>query len=72
MRSQVRFGFHNLRHSLASFLLAQGEHPTVVQTMLRHASLPMTMHYAHMDAERIAAQGKMLERMVSSTEAAVQ
>jgi hypothetical protein len=36
-----RFGFHNLRHSLASFLIRIKTDPKTVQTLLdRHASEP--------------------------------
>jgi integrase len=38
----VRFGFHNLRHSLASFLVGQGTDPKTVQTLLRHADVTTT------------------------------
>src|SRR4029077_8514139 len=32
-----RFGFHNLRHSLASFLIRIRTDPKTVQTLLRHS-----------------------------------
>lgn len=41
-----RFGFHTFRHSLASFLMAEGENPAVIQAILRHARLDMTMYYS--------------------------
>ena len=31
----TRFGFHNFRHSLATFLLMEGQDPDVVRQMLR-------------------------------------
>ena len=31
-----RFGFHVFRHSLCSFLMAEGENPAVIQATLRH------------------------------------
>jgi site-specific recombinase XerD len=40
---KTRFGFHTLRHSLASFLANQGENPTVVQKTLRHANVSATL-----------------------------
>ena len=33
----VRFGFPNLRHSLASFLIRMRTDPKTVQTLLRHS-----------------------------------
>lgn len=43
-----RFGFHNLgRHSLASFLMDEQENPAVVQAILRHSKIDMTLYYAH-------------------------
>jgi len=39
-----RFGFHNLRHSLASFLVRSKTDPKTVQTLLRHSDVKMTLH----------------------------
>jgi integrase len=38
---KVQFGMHNLRHSLATYLIAVGRDAKAVQTILRHAN-PMT------------------------------
>lgn len=35
--------FHDLRHSCASLLVAQGEHPRTVMHVLRHANIQMSM-----------------------------
>ena len=43
----TRFGFHNLRHGLATWLAEQGTDPVVIQRMLRHSTVDMTMHYVH-------------------------
>ena len=43
----TRFGFHSLRHGLATWLAEQGTDPVVIQRMLRHSSKDMTMHYVH-------------------------
>ena len=40
---QRRFGFHNLRHSLASFLVSVGTNPKVVQGLLRHSDVHTTL-----------------------------
>jgi site-specific recombinase XerD len=44
----VRFGFHNLRHSLASFLVRNGTDVKAAQKMLRHSDVSTTLGiYAH-------------------------
>jgi site-specific recombinase XerD len=55
---KTRFGFHTLRHSLASFLVSQGENPTVVQKTLRHSNVTTTLGlYSHVAGDdRLAAQ----------------
>lgn len=41
--------FHDLRHTYASLLIAQGEHPKYIQTQLGHSSIKMTMDiYGHL------------------------
>lgn len=61
----TRFGFHSFRHSLASFLMANGENPKVVQTILRHSKMDMTLYYTHSQKnEMIGAQGSVLERLL--------
>jgi integrase len=43
-----RICFHDLRHTAATILLAQGVHPKVVQEMLGHSTITMTMDiYSH-------------------------
>ena len=37
--------------------------------MLRHSHIDTTLIYAHMDSERIGAEGRMLERMLPKTRA---
>ena len=40
--------FHDLRHTAASLLLEQGEHPKVVQEMLGHSQVGVTLDlYSH-------------------------
>lgn len=54
MRLRVRAGvrplpFHALRHSFATFMLEAGVHPRVVQDMLGHANIDVTMRtYSHL------------------------
>ena len=51
-----RFGFHNLRHGLATWLAEQGTDPAIIQRMLRHSSKEMTMHYIHAKAREAQEQ----------------
>jgi integrase len=64
---KVRFGFHNLRHSLASFLVRKGTDVKTVQKMLRHSDVATTLGiYAHsMSEDRLAAQDDMLAAMMT-------
>jgi hypothetical protein len=64
---KVRFGFHNLRHSLASFRVRKGTDVKTVQQMLRHSDVATTLGiYAHrMSEDRLAAQDDMLAAMMT-------
>jgi integrase len=57
-----RFGWHNLRHSLATFLATKVD-IKMAQTILRHKKLSTTAEiYAHaVQQNQIAAQGQYLE-----------
>lgn len=57
-----RFGFHNSRHSLASFLVRIKTDPKTVQTLLRHSDVKFTLqYYTHsVSDDRMAAAGRML------------
>lgn len=43
----IRCGWHNLRHSLATFFDSQAVPVQVVQKMLRQKNVEMTLHYIH-------------------------
>jgi integrase len=44
-----RIRFHDLRHTCASLLIAQGENPKYIQRQLRHASIQITFdRYGHL------------------------
>ena len=68
---KVRFGFHSLRHSLASFLVRKGTDVKTVQKMLRHSDVTHhTWIYAHsMSEDRLAAQDDMLAAMMTPSNA---
>jgi integrase len=63
-----RFGFHNFRHSLASYLVRSRTDPKTVQALLRHSGVKTTLHlYAHSVSEdRMLAQGSVLEGILGS------
>jgi len=43
------FTFHAFRHTFATALFAQGEHPKKVQSLLGHSSITQTMDtYSHL------------------------
>src|SRR5207248_5466976 len=68
-----RFGFHNIRHSLASYLVRTKTDPKTVQALLRHSDVKTTLQlYSHSISEdRMAAQGQMLEAILKSSSTAV-
>lgn len=62
-----RFGFHTFRHSLTSWLMANGENPQIVRAMLRWTNLNMLAHYTHgFKADKLEAQGTVLKKLVRS------
>jgi integrase len=57
-----RFGWHNLRHSLGTFLAANEVNLSVIQSMLRHAKPGTTALYTHrVNSAQMAAQEKFLD-----------
>jgi integrase len=62
-----RFGFHTLRHSLTSWLIANGGNSQIVRAMLRWTNFNMLAHYAHgFKSDKLEAQGAVLGRLVKS------
>ena len=62
-----RFGFHNLRHSLASYLVTQTKTDVkTVQSMLRHADIGTTLDiYTHaINKNKLVAQNQVMEAMM--------
>jgi integrase len=62
-----RFGFHHLRHSLASFLIRIRTDPKTMQTLVRHSGVKLTLQfYTHaVSRDRMVAAGKMLTAILS-------
>jgi integrase len=56
-----RFGFHNFRHSLATFLISKGKDVKTIQGLLRHAkaSTTLNLYSQAIDASKLAAQKDM-------------
>ena len=60
-----RIRFHDLRHTYASLLIAQGAHPKYIQVQLGHASIQTTLdRYGHLMPDAHAAEARKLDRLV--------
>jgi integrase len=61
-----RFGFHNLRHSLATFLISKENDTKTVQGLLRHANVSTTLGlYAQsVNSSMVEAQESMLKAIL--------
>jgi integrase len=68
-----RFGFHNLRHSLATFLLNKESDTKTVQGLLRHANVSTTLGlYAQsVNSSMVEAQESMLKAILRNGSNAV-
>ena len=66
-----RFGFHNFRHGLASWLVNQGTDVKTVQGLLRHSNVKTTLGlYAHsVNQSMLAAQEAVMLAMKSASKA---
>ena len=62
--------FHPLRHTFASWAVMRGVTLKELQELLGHASLAMTMRYAHLAPERLRSAVTRLEGLTSSTQPA--
>ena len=56
-----RMRFHNLRHTYASLLIAQGQHPKYIQSQLGHSTINVTLDICGhlMEALNHEAAGKL-------------
>lgn len=61
-----RIRFHDLRHTCASLLLSAGVHPKVVQELLGHASIKITLDtYSHMMPNMQEDAVKQLDKLLN-------
>ncbi len=66
-----RLRFHDLRHSYASVLIAQGVHPKVISEQLGHANAQITMdRYSHLFDRAYSDVSKELEAAWAEAETA--
>ncbi len=65
-----RWGWHNLRHSLASWLVSNGVDLKTVSLMLRHSNVRTTLGiYSHaVDSNRLAAQEQFLNTLLAGNQ----
>lgn len=61
--------FHTLRHTFASWAMMRGASIKELQELLGHASLTMTMRYAHLSPERLRTAVSRLDGLTSGTPA---
>jgi integrase len=61
--------FHDLRHSFASLLIAQGEHPKLISEQLGHASVQITLdRYGHLMPASYDSAGERLDAALFGAE----
>jgi integrase len=61
--------FHALRHTAATLLLAEGEHPKVVQELLGHAQVSITLdRYSHMTPRLMSNAAALMDRLLDGEE----
>jgi integrase/recombinase XerD len=56
------FHFHDTRHHFASWFVMQGGRVEALQKILGHASLAMTMRYAHLAPDYLRSEVTKTER----------
>ena len=66
-----KFGFHNLRHSLATFLVSRGQNIKTVQELMRHSKVTTTLQlYSQaVDEAKLKAQQEIASAITSGVAA---
>ena len=62
-----RIGWHRPRHTFASYLVMRGVTLKAIQEMLGHATIEMTMPYAHLSPDASKEAVRLLDRVPSSS-----
>ena len=63
-RAKIRnFRFHDLRHTFCSWLAISGVPLTAIQKLAGHASIKMTLRYAHLSPRYLANEVNALDRV---------
>jgi integrase len=61
-----RIRFHDLRHTAATLLLASGTHPKLVQELLGHSSIAMTLDvYSHVTPSMHDETANTMDRILA-------
>ncbi len=68
-KAVVEAGYHSLRHSFVSLCRNAGVAMSVVQSLVGHYTVGMTMHYSHVGAETAAAAVATLPDVLGTTQA---
>lgn len=58
------FRFHDLRHTAASWLAMGGAGLPAIQKFLGHASIRMTLRYAHLSPDFLGQEARILDKML--------
>jgi integrase len=68
LEAAQRFGFHNFRHSLATFLVSRGKDVKTIQGLLRHAKVTTTLdlYSQAIDSSKLAAQSDIALAITSN------
>jgi site-specific recombinase XerD len=70
-RAEGCVGWHDLRHTYGSHLAMRGVALKVIQELMGHATIEMTMRYAHLSPEAKASAVQELDRPIPQPRAAL-
>ena len=62
-----RIRFHDLRHTAATLMLAEGVHPKIIQERLGHSDISMTLNrYSHVSMDMQRGDADTVDRLLGS------